>query len=147
MRSFRSALVVVFLVLASLSFAKPPFLKVFMDTYKISPNSPLGKAKCLSCHLPPAPPKRNSYGLDVQAAMEKAHSRMLTAEILKAVEKKDSDGDGFSNLAEIRAGTLPDDKKSKPAKKVALGFEASALLVLAFIPAALVGFGRRSRQA
>jgi len=99
---------------ATLCFAKPPFLKVFLATYHINPNSALGRAKCLTCHQPPAPPRRNPYGLDLQAALEAAHARMITPEMLRSIEKKDSDGDGFSNLAEIRAGTLPGDAHSKP---------------------------------
>ena len=137
------------LALATLGLAKPPFLKVFMETYKIRPNSPLGKAKCLACHLPPAPPKRNSYGLDVQDAMESAHARMLTAEILKAVEKKDSDGDGFTNLEEIRAGTLPNDRKSKPAKRgksTAATVEPSTLAAISMIPFAVLVLGSRSKR-
>ncbi len=150
MSIFRITVIGVLLAGASVGFAKPPFLKVFLDAYKISPNSPLGKTKCLSCHLSPAPPKRNSFGLDVQVAMERVHARMLTAEILKSVEKKDSDGDGFSNLAEIRAGTLPGDKSSKPAKsgsgKTASRKESDhSYFELALLPLALLCLVRRSR--
>jgi hypothetical protein len=154
MKSLRTTMIGLTLALASLGLAKPPFLKVFLESYKVSPNSPLGKAKCLSCHLPPAPPKRSSYGLDVQAAMEAVHARMLTAEILKSVEKKDSDGDGFTNLEEIRAGTLPGDKASKPKKrgKSATAAKATApsarLAILPFAALTLgVLRGRRSQKA
>ncbi|RYG26867.1 hypothetical protein EON82_01655 [bacterium] len=143
MRSFRTAAIGVCLAITTLGLAKPPFLKVFMEAYKISPNSPLGKAKCLSCHLPPAPPKRSNFGHDVQAAMEAVHARMLSPEILKAVEKKDSDGDGFNNLTEIRAGTLPNDKSSKPAKSRS----KSSLLLLgaALLPSTVLCVMRRRR--
>lgn len=148
MSLFRAIAIGILFAIASVGFAKPPFLKVLLDAYKIGPNSPLGKAKCLSCHLSPAPPKRNSFGLDVQAAMEKVHARMLTAEILKSVEKRDSDGDGFSNLTEIRAGTLPGDKSSKPAKpgirKTAFHDEKShSFLEMGLLPLAFLCLGRR----
>lgn len=135
MTLLRLSTIGMFFVLFSLGFAKPPFMKVFLDAYKINPYSPLGKARCLSCHFPPAPPKRNSYGLDVQAAMEKVHARMLTAEILKSVEKKDSDGDGVNNGTEIRKGALPYDKSSKPA------------IALTLAPMALFCFRRRGAAA
>jgi hypothetical protein len=35
---------------------------------------------------------------------------------LSSIEKLDSDKDGVSNINEIKAGTLPGDPKSKPAK-------------------------------
>lgn len=43
--------------------------------------------------------------------------KKAAAASLKAVECKDADKDGISNIAEIKAGTLPGDPKSKPGKK------------------------------
>lgn len=150
MSTFRSTALGLTLALSSLGLAKPPFLKVFTDAYKVNPNGPLGKARCLSCHLSPAPPKLNAFGLDVQAAMKSAHARMLTAEILKKVEQKDSDGDGFPNGAEIHAGTLPNDKGSKPAKSkksAALATDPSARLGIAMFPFAMLALGRRGKSS
>ena len=113
----RTGLVVLCVLASSFGFAKPPFWKVFVETYHINPNSVIGKAKCLTCHLPPAPPKRNSYGLQVQEALEAAHERMVTPEMLHSIEKKDADGDGFTNITEIKADSLPGDATSKPVKK------------------------------
>jgi hypothetical protein len=133
------------LLIAATSFAKPPFLKVFVTTYKIKPTSALGKASCLACHQPPSPPRRNPYGLAVQSAMEAAHVRMLTPEILKSVEKKDSDNDGFSNLEEIKADKMPGDPKSKPEKpkKKTKAKRKSALndMGYGFVGAGLVSVG------
>lgn len=52
----------------------------------------------------------NPYGAD----LVKQQTRDAAA--FKAIEKLDSDKDGFSNIAEIQAGTLPGDPASKPAK-------------------------------
>jgi hypothetical protein len=49
--------------------------------------------------------KRNPYGKEFRKA---GHSFDL-------IEEKDSDGDGFTNIAEIAAGTFPGDRESKPA--------------------------------
>ncbi|HEX9118410.1 MAG TPA: hypothetical protein VGA61_20255 [Anaerolineae bacterium] len=57
---------------------------------------------CNLCHT--NAPELNSYGAAFQAA---GHN-------FKAIELIDSDGDGYSNLAEIRAGTLPGDRSSRP---------------------------------
>ncbi|MBS1716992.1 MAG: hypothetical protein JSS72_04600 [Armatimonadetes bacterium] len=113
----RTAAISIFIVTAAISAAKPPFLKTFMETYKPKPDSLLAKSRCLICHMPPGPPIRNAFGRDVQAALRAAHERMVTPEILKSVELKDSDGDGVKNIDEIKAGTMPGDPKSKPATK------------------------------
>ncbi len=70
-------------------------------------------AQCITCHT--KPPERNDYGKDVLAALDKAKTPELTAEILKSVESLDSDKDGVLNGDEIKAGTLPGNPTSKPA--------------------------------
>ncbi len=61
---------------------------------------------CSLCHT--SAPALNSYG----AALA---TLPVTAAKLTAVESADSDGDGFSNIEEINAGTYPGDPNSKPA--------------------------------
>lgn len=98
-------------VLCTTCFACLKWSKVFKDTYKPDPESALGKAKCAVCHIDAkGKEKVNPYG-----AMLKG--KKIEAALLKPIEKKDADKDGFSNIAEIKAGTLPGDPKSKPAKK------------------------------
>jgi hypothetical protein len=92
-------------------FASLKWSKAFKDLYKPDPNSAIAKAKCGVCHVDPkGKGKLNAYG-----AMLKG--KKIDAASLKAIESKDSDKDKFSNIAEIKAGTLPGDPKSKPAKK------------------------------
>ena len=107
MKVLRLAFAFLILCFALSAQAKPEFLKLFKDVY--------GKpeAKCLVCHS--KVPERNVYGKAIEAALDKAKATDLTAEILKSVEKADSDGDGFSNIDEINAGTAPGDPASKPA--------------------------------
>jgi hypothetical protein len=97
------------------SMALPPFLGVFKSNYKIKDDSTLGKANCGICHV--KPPQLNPYGQDVKKQLEAAKSKMVTPAMLKKIEKLDSDKDGFSNIAEIKADTLPGDPSSKPAGK------------------------------
>lgn len=59
---------------------------------------------CNVCHTQPTGGPRNSYG---QAYAAAGHS-------LAAIEPQDSDGDGFTNLQELQAGTLPGNPTSKP---------------------------------
>ena len=103
------------MALSACAIAKPPFLKTFEATYKIKDTSNLHKASCTICHI--APPQLNPYGLDVKKQLETDKLPAVTPKVLKEVEKLDSDKDGFTNIQEIKADTLPGDPDSKPAEK------------------------------
>jgi hypothetical protein len=94
--------------------ATPKMQPLFNKTYPSPKDSPLAKAKCMACHVKGK--ELNVYGKDVQKAMQEKKTKDLTAEILKSIEKLDSDKDGVSNGDELKAGTLPGDPKSKPAQ-------------------------------
>ena len=63
------------------------------------------------------PPNMNPYGAALLANGATANS--VSAATFTAVEPLDSDGDGFTNLAEITAGTYPGNPASHPAGGVA----------------------------
>jgi hypothetical protein len=73
-------------------------------------------AKCSTCHVKPLPKKdgdheSNPYGADLKKSIDpKDEKKTLQFE---KVEKLDSDGDGVSNIDEIKKGTNPGDKNSK----------------------------------
>jgi hypothetical protein len=67
---------------------------------------------CTVCHH--ADQKLTSFGVDFEKALKKRKDPFLA---LKDIEKLDSDKDGISNGDEMRAGTLPEDRFSKPAGK------------------------------
>ena len=107
--AMRAPNLLVLLVLASLSlsaWATPDILKQFKAIYN-KPN-----ITCAECHT--KPPQRNAFGKDVEAALDKTSDGMLTKEVMQTIEKLDSDKDGYSNIDEINAGTLPGDPNSKP---------------------------------
>lgn len=86
-------------------------MKVFDATYDIKPDSQLGKAKCMQCHLTMKGGKTlNAYGKDLQTAMKAKGTKKLTEDILKGVEKVDSDKDGMNNVDEIKADRNPGEK-------------------------------------
>ena len=105
-RSLKPAVGLLCLASACFAAAKPPFLKVFFNVYKIKETSAIGKARCLNCHLPPGPPKRNPYGLAVQDALRANHARMVTPEMLLSIEKKNM-GDGMTFVAKIKKDLMP----------------------------------------
>ncbi|MGQ9542125.1 MAG: hypothetical protein ACUVTY_13690 [Armatimonadota bacterium] len=97
------------------ALATPKYFVVCKKTYPAVPNSELAKAKCTVCHMKGK--ELNVYGKDVDKVLKEKKTKELTAEILKSIEKLDSDKDGVSNGDELKAGTLPGDPKSKPAGK------------------------------
>ncbi|GIV15007.1 MAG: hypothetical protein KatS3mg022_0442 [Armatimonadota bacterium] len=94
------------------ALATPKYLAAFWKAYPSAKSTAVGKAKCTVCHVKGK--ELNVYGKDVQKVLQEKKTKDLTAEILKSIEKLDSDKDGVSNGDELKAGTLPGDPKSKP---------------------------------
>ena len=65
---------------------------------------------CSICHT--SPPTKNPYGTDLNQAGGTANN--IPAATFVAVEGLDSDGDGFTNIKEINAGTFPGNPASHP---------------------------------
>jgi hypothetical protein len=83
--------------------------KAFKEKY---PEAKALNTKCSTCHMMSLPKKdgdhaNNPYGADL--AKTKKDGKYDFA----AIEKKDSDGDGVSNIDEINKGTNPGDKAAK----------------------------------
>ena len=93
-----------FAVLSPTAESLPEYLGQFNSKYKTS-GSKLDS--CSTCHRPgegPSAETLNPYGTDFGAA---GHD-------FAAVEPKDSDGDGVSNIDEIKGGSFPGDPADKP---------------------------------
>jgi len=109
------------LIWSGTAVAQPPAPQIFCDAYKDAPACAGGVAECTTCH--DAVPGRNAFGRTVEKFMLPGEPRPLTAgafsaalpAALAAAEAADSDGDGVSNLDELRAGSSPSDPQSKPA--------------------------------
>lgn len=98
--------------------AKPEFFDVVKTTYTIKSDAKLAQKQCDLCHK--GATNKNSlnfYGKNLLVAMEAAKSKKLTPENLKSLDTTDSDGDGFTNIAEFQNDTQPGDPKSAPAGK------------------------------
>jgi hypothetical protein len=93
-------------LLGSPAQSKPEYLSEFNSRYKTS-GSRLDT--CSTCHASSSPSRENlnPFGGDFSAANHD----------FGAIEGKDSDGDGFSNIDEIKAGTFPGDPNENPDKK------------------------------
>ena len=101
--------------------AFPQFLAVAKTTYAVKTGGTIDAKRCGLCHVDPAGGGAvNPYGKDVKVFLKAAGSKTMTAEILHGLDTKDSDGDGFANIDEFLADTLPGDATSHPAKKPTL---------------------------
>lgn len=105
-------------VLSGVSFqalALPPLPGKFANFYaeKDIDVTPLAEKACGLCHdgFFPNRGNLNAFGKDVQAEVE------IRAALVdfSPIEELDSDEDGFTNIEEIIAGTLPGDAESVPA--------------------------------
>ncbi|HEY3413028.1 MAG TPA: c-type cytochrome [Armatimonadota bacterium] len=112
MNKSRFVMTLALATVAGTTLALPPFVGDFQKTYKVPAGSALAKANCATCHIGMTP-KLNPYGQDLKKAMATLKTKKLTADVLKKIEKLDSDKDGVKNGVEIKKGTLPGDPKSK----------------------------------
>jgi hypothetical protein len=94
-----------FAVLVSPATAKPDYLKEFNTKYGTT-GSKLDS--CTTCHTTTQDAEHiNPYGMDFGK-----HDHDFGA-----IEQLDSDGDGFTNIDEIHAGTFPGDPNDNPNTK------------------------------
>ncbi len=92
-----------FLSIFPAAFALSSYLTTFVNTYPAAKSTSLNS--CVLCHVNPAGGgTRNAYG---EAFRTAGHS-------FTAIEAADSDGDGYTNIQEINAGTFPGDSTSHP---------------------------------
>ncbi len=109
------------LVVPTSTDAQPTGPASFCEAYPSIPACTEGVVECSTCHGS-APPELNLYGADVAAEIAPGEPRPLSpaafdaalGPALLAVESLDSDGDGFTNLEELEAGTAPADDRSTP---------------------------------
>ncbi|MCS6775257.1 MAG: DUF2231 domain-containing protein [Chloroherpetonaceae bacterium] len=95
--------------------AKPDYPVKVKTVYQLGANTAIQKAStaCRLCHQDDLS-KYNPYGADIQKAFQRNGKPALLEAAMRSVEGLDSDGDGVTNIDEIRADTLPGDPKSVP---------------------------------
>lgn len=107
-------------VTASTALAMPTGPGIVCETYPDSAFCRSSAPACSLCHT--SPPLRNAFGEQVESELVPGSPRPIgqaayndaLPDALIAVEQKDADGDGFSNLDEILAGSFPADGSSLP---------------------------------
>ncbi len=100
-----------------ISSARSSYRPIALKQFKLDKNAAVQKAGCQFCHLQAfGGAGWNGFG---QALKEQLVSSggvpQALFDLLK--QNKDSDGDGYSDVLEVVAGTLPGDAASKPSAK------------------------------
>ncbi len=125
MRNYTSVLVFMALALAATpAGARNAYMTSFEGAYPAAVGTRIDS--CTVCHT--SVPARNSYGAAYAGA---GHS-------FAGIESADSDGDGFTNLAEITALTFPGNAADKPAA-------ATGSLMVTILPTGAVTAGAQWR--
>lgn len=109
--TLRALFVCLAMLVVALAVATPENWETFKSVYGVKLNSRIFKAECMTCHT--EVPQHNLFGKDAKAAAT-SNKGVVTLEILRSLESKDSDGDGWSNIDEIKQDFLPGDANSHP---------------------------------
>ena len=91
-----------FLFCCEISHALPSFQRLWERKYGY-------KTSCMLCHSKGGGSQLGAYGEDFQRFG-------MNPKAFELIEKRDSDNDGFSNIAEIKAKSNPGDPRSTPEK-------------------------------
>ncbi|MFQ5809996.1 MAG: hypothetical protein ACE5JM_10290 [Armatimonadota bacterium] len=103
------------MALASGLQARPATQTQFRFVYRVQPRTHLYRTSCLVCHKN----RRgvgglNKYGKDLRRA---GHYGKYEFKGYRAIEKLDSDKDGFTNGEELKANKLPGSRASRPKRQ------------------------------
>ncbi len=99
------------------SSARSSYRPIALKQFKLEKNAAVNKVGCQFCHV-------NAFGGGGWNGFGQALKEQLASssdvpqalfDLLK--KNKDSDGDGYSDVLEVVAGTLPGDATSKPSAK------------------------------
>lgn len=102
------------MMMAESAWATVDNLKSYKQAY---PGKEPKAYSCKVCHQGAIGKKDdlNAYGQALQKVKVHVDPKKLTVEGYRAIEAEDADGDGVSNLDEIKAGTSPGNPASVPA--------------------------------
>ena len=129
---YRSLLVFSIIILLSITFSPLKLINALSGYAKDLPAS-YGKG-CQVCHVRASGGgPRNNFGSDYS---EHDHN-------IEAISKFDSDDDGYNNEEELKAGTLPGDPDSSPARAKGIpGFPLVSVMVGVLVGTLLLGLRR-----
>jgi hypothetical protein len=117
-----SSLVVTVLLFAPSAFAKPGYRLAAQEQYRLLEKNGKGEIQCTYCHTNPnGGAGWNKFGQQLKDLyFGDARKNVADMLFLALRANKDSDEDGFTDVLEVVAKTLPGDATSKPTVTVAV---------------------------
>jgi uncharacterized membrane protein len=91
---------------AGSAFAKPDYLATLQSHVKVG-SGPFAERACANCHVSNADFGLNHFGKQVAQEKIAANARTVTAAVLEKAVALDANGDGVTNLDELKAGKDP----------------------------------------
>lgn len=101
------------------------YINLARDLYPQLNEGKFATFRCLLCHVEDSAGPRNPYGLDYEVAY-------LTSDIINAainIEQIDSDGDGYTNIEELNAGTWPGFAEDSPSSSMCTDNDADGYAI------------------
>ncbi len=101
------------------ALARPIYNSIMEHQYGIRENKTARASTCLYCHTDLEGSDWNPFGLELKNTfLKEAKKRLPEALYLVLKHDKDSDEDGYKDVLEVFAKTLPGDPESKPTASV-----------------------------
>jgi hypothetical protein len=101
--------------LGSGALARPIYNAIMEHQYGIREDQEARASTCLYCHTDLEGDDWNAFGLELRNTFKNEGEKRLPESLyLVLVRDKDSDEDGYKDVLEVFAKTLPGDPESKP---------------------------------
>lgn len=109
-------LVAAALALLGLAGAVPNYLAQLLQQYHLGQNTHVLEARCQYCHVyPEGGDPWNPFGNEVREVLFGAGKHDIACTLyLVLKQEKDADSDGYPDVLEVLAGSLPGDPKDAP---------------------------------
>jgi hypothetical protein len=106
--------------LSSRALARPIYNAIMEHQYGIRENKEARASTCLYCHTDLEGSDWNAFGLELRNTFKNEGAKRVPESLYLVLKRdKDSDEDGYKDVLEVFAKTLPGDPESKPEQPAA----------------------------
>ncbi len=106
--------------LSSGALARPIYNAIMEHQYGIREDKNARASTCLYCHTDLEGSDWNAFGLELRNTFKKEGGKRIPESLYLVLKRdKDSDEDGYKDVLEVFAKTLPGDPESKPKNSAA----------------------------